>query len=63
MNEMGVTARDLRRTFAKLAQKGGADIQQIQKSLGHSSIVTTERYLGTDQDFRDAPSDRIKLDI
>lgn len=60
---MNVAAHDLRRTFAKLAQKGGADIQQIQKSLGHSSIMTTERYLGTDQDFKDSPSDRIKLDL
>ena len=37
---------DLRRTFAKLAHKGRAALEQIQLSLGHSSITTTERYLG-----------------
>lgn len=38
---------DLRRTWAKLARKGGASLEQIQQTLGHSSIQTTERYLGT----------------
>ena len=37
---------DLRRTFAKLAHKGRAALEQIQLSLGHASITTTERYLG-----------------
>ena len=41
---------DLRRTFAKLAHKGRAALEQIQLSLGHASIVTTERYLGVRQD-------------
>jgi integrase len=36
---------DLRRTFAKLAYQGGAKLEQIQMSLGHASIQTTERYL------------------
>ena len=40
-----LAARDLRRTFAKLAHKGGAGLDQIQLSLGHASIRTTERYL------------------
>lgn len=62
---LGLTVRphDLRRTFAKLAQKGGAEIQQIQFSLGHSSVQTTERYLGTHQDFTTAPSDLLGLRI
>jgi hypothetical protein len=46
---------DLRRTFAKLAHKGRAALEQIQLSLGHASIVTTERYLGVRQDLHDAP--------
>jgi integrase len=58
-----VRPHDLRRTFAKLAQKGGAEIQQIQFSLGHSSVQTTERYLGTHQDFTTAPSDVLGLRI
>lgn len=56
-----VAPHDLRRTFAKLARVGGADLEQIQLSLGHASIRTTQRYLGTQQDFQDAPSDRLGL--
>ena len=56
-----IAPHDLRRTFAKLARKGGADLEQIQLSLGHASIRTTERYLKTEQDFTDAPADRLGL--
>ena len=52
---------DLRRTFAKLAHKGGSGLEQIQLSLGHGSIQTTERYLGIEQDLTDAPCDRLGL--
>jgi len=52
---------DLRRTFAKLAHKGRAALEQIQLSLGHASIVTTERYLGVQQDLHDAPCDHLGL--
>lgn len=54
---------DLRRTYAMLARKGGADLEQIQLSLGHESIATTERYLGTRQSFTDAPADRLGLTL
>ncbi len=54
---------DLRRTFAKLAHKGRAALEQIQLSLGHASIVTTERYLGVRQDLQDAPCDRLGIRI
>jgi len=56
-----VRPHDLRRTFAKLAHKGGAPIDQIQLSLGHSSVQTTERYLGVDQDLTTAPCDVLGL--
>ena len=56
-----LAAHDLRRTFAKLAHKGGAGLDQIQLSLGHASIKTTERYLGVAQDLTDAPCDRLGL--
>ena len=52
---------DLRRTFAKLAHKGRAALEQIQLSLGHASIPTTERYLGVHQDLQDAPCDRLGI--
>src|SRR5262249_44951901 len=54
---------DLRRPLAKLAHKGQAALEQIQLSLGHASIQTTERYLGVRQDLTDAPCDRLGLRI
>jgi integrase len=52
---------DVRRTFAKLAHKGRAPLEQIQLSLGHASIQTTERYLGVAQDLQDAPCDHLGI--
>jgi site-specific recombinase XerD len=52
---------DLRRTYGKLAHKGGAKIEQIQLSYGHASLTTTERYLGVTQDLEDAPCDHLGL--
>jgi site-specific recombinase XerD len=57
----GIAPHDLRRTFAKLAYKGGAALDQIQLSLGHESIQTTEDYLGVEQDLTDAPCDHLGL--
>ena len=54
---------DLRRTFAKLAHKGRAALEQSQVSLGHASILTTERYLGVRQDLQDAPCDHLGLHL
>lgn len=59
----GIATHDLRRTFAKLARQGGSPIDQIQLTLGHASVATTERYLGTEQNITDAPSDRLGLDL
>jgi site-specific recombinase XerD len=60
---LAAAPHDLRRTFAKLAHKGRAALEQIQLSLGHASILTTERYLGVRQDLHDAPCDHLGLDI
>lgn len=57
------TPHDLRRTFAQLAHKGHAPLEQIQLSLGHASIQTTERYLGVQQDLQDAPCDHLGLRV
>jgi site-specific recombinase XerD len=58
-----IAPHDLRRTYAKLAHKGGAKLDQIQLSLGHSSLVTTQRYFGAHQDLTDAPCDYLHLDL
>ena len=52
---------DLRRSFARFAHTGLAPLEQIQLSLGHASVVTTEIYLGVKQDLHDAPCDRLGL--
>ncbi len=54
-------AHDLRRTCAKLCRKGGGDLEQIKFLLGHSSIQTTERYLGSEQDIAVAVNDGLGL--
>ncbi|MET0753716.1 MAG: tyrosine-type recombinase/integrase, partial [Pyrinomonadaceae bacterium] len=61
LKNKGIAPHDLRRTFAKLAHKGGSPIDQIQLSLGHDSIQTTEKYLGVEQDLTDAPCDHLGL--
>ncbi len=63
LENRGIAPHDLRRTFAKLAHKGGSPIDQIQLSLGHDSIQTTEKYLGVEQDLTDAPCDHLGLRI
>ena len=52
---------DLRRTFAKLARSGQAPLEQIQLALGHQSIQTTQRYLGSELDLNDAACDRLGI--
>ena len=59
----GIAPHDLRRTCAKLCRAGGGELEQIQLLLGHASVQTTERYLGTKQDLVHAPNDAIKLRV
>jgi site-specific recombinase XerD len=56
----GIAPHDCRRTAAKLCRAGGGELEQIQLLLGHASVQTTERYLGTKQDLVHAPNDAIK---
>ena len=58
-----LSPHDLRRTCAKLCRKAGGDLEQIQLLLGHASIQTTERYLGTEQNLTMAVNDAMGLDI
>jgi integrase len=54
-------AHDLRRTCAKLCRKAGGDLEQIKFLLGHSSIQTTERYLGSEQEIVVAVNDNLGI--
>lgn len=58
-----LSPHDLRRTCAKLCRKAGGDLEQIQLLLGHASIQTTERYLGTEQNLSRAVNDNLGLAI
>ena len=58
---IAIRPHDLRRSFAKLAHVGQAPLEQIQLSLGHASVVTTEIYLGVKQNLHDAPCDRLGI--
>lgn len=55
------SAHDCRRSFAKLVRAAGGELEQIQLLLGHASVATTERYLGTELDLQCAANDRLKL--
>ena len=59
----GIAPHDLRRSCAKMCQAAGGELEQIQLLLGHASVQTTERYLGTKQDLVHAPNDGIKLRV
>ena len=52
---------DLRRTCAKLCRGKGGRIEQIQAMLGHASIATTQRYLGTVQNLKHAVNDDLGI--
>jgi site-specific recombinase XerD len=59
----GIAPHDCRRSCAKLCRAAGGELEQIQLLLGHASVQTTERYLGTKQDLVHAPNDTIKLRV
>jgi integrase len=59
----GLAPHDLRRTCAKLCRAAGGELEQIQLLLGHASVQTTEKYLGTRQNLVRAPNDGIELTI
>ena len=54
---------DLRRTCAKLCRASGGALEQIQFLLGHSSVQTTERYLGTRQNLAQAVNDNLPIEV
>ena len=58
-----LATHDLRRTCAKLCRKAGGDLEQIQLLLGHASVATTERYLGTELELAAAVNDDMGLEL
>ena len=62
-NRVGIdrlAPHDLRRTCAKLCHTHGGELEQIQFLLGHASILTTERYLGCQQNLGHPVNDRFR---
>ena len=53
---------DLRRTCARLCHVAGGELEQIQFSLGHVSVQTTEHYLGWRQRLKNAVNDSIGIE-
>lgn len=43
---------DLRRTIAHLMREAGAELEQIQQTLGHASVETTEKYVNARLELR-----------
>jgi integrase len=61
----GIAPHDLRSYAERQTMPNalGGELEQIQLLLGHASVQTTERYLGTRQDLVHAPNDAIKLRV
>ena len=47
--------------FRVFSSKGG-ELEQIKFLLGHESILTTERYLGSEQNLKNAVNDTLVFD-
>jgi integrase len=62
LGKAGFAPHDLRRTCAKLCRLSGGDLEQIQLLLGHASVQTTERYLGTRQNLVQAVNDNLPVE-
>lgn len=62
--EIDIRPHDLRRTLAHLMRKAGAPIEQVQLTLGHASVKTTELYLGGKLEIGkgEAGVDRIRME-
>lgn len=60
--EFSIGAHDCRRTCAYLMRNNGFELEQIRDMLRHASLVTTEKYIGKEQNLKAMlPSSRIKF--
>lgn len=59
----GVSPHWLRHSAATLALANGADLLQVQKDLGHSSLTTTQRYLHSANQLQKGSTDYIDIGI
>lgn len=50
---LDLQAHDLRRSYAKMCVNSGIGMRELQKNLGHSSITTTEKYIGSDSHWHE----------
>ena len=57
-----IAPHDLRRSCARLCHAAGGEMEQIQFLLGHVSVQTTEKYLGSKPRLRGAVNDRIGIE-
>ena len=62
LNLAKLVPHDLRRCCARLCHMAGGEMEQIQFLLGHVSVETTERYLGSKQRIHGAVNDRIGIE-
>jgi site-specific recombinase XerD len=62
LNLVRLAPHDLRRSCARLCHAAGGEMEQIQFLLGHISVQTTEKYLGSKQRLRGAVNDRIGIE-
>lgn len=63
IGQAALAPHHLRRTCARLCRVSGGALEQIQLLLGHASIQTTERYLGTRQELAHAVNDDLPIRI
>ena len=62
LNFTRLAPHDLRRSCARLCHMAGGEMEQIQFLLGHVSVQTTEKYLGSKQRLSGAVNDRIGIE-
>jgi len=48
---------------ARLCHGCGGQLEQVQFLLGHASVQTTERYIGSKQNLREAVNDRFGISV